>query len=270
MTQLIMVGLVGVWPVDALVGIYSTTMTDAAVVVRAPPGVPGPLHDHGRQSHAHPGHGRRRTPTDRGPPTILDHPAIPTGPLRRQHRLGAVLGPAGRNAEAFQDVLAELAASFVNVQRMDLVFVDDYPNLRLPRRHLRPATPHRRLASPAERPARLSDFAYTAAPTSAPPPPRWPRSGPPHLTLDPAKGNPVMAHHHTTRPIWPTGCEPLTAPADTTGDHRPIHGIDGFAGGTNHNPGPVPRAPTPRPGCPPKRPPSATAPTREDSTTVSP
>ena len=58
---------------------------------------------------------------------ILDHPAV--GRLARFEANTAVTYctvPPGRNASALQDVLTSVAASFVRVVRMDLVFTDDF------------------------------------------------------------------------------------------------------------------------------------------------
>ena len=164
MTQLVMVGLVGVWPVDALVGIYSPDVRLRRWWCELRRGFPVRYAIMAAKAMRIQGMvgGERQLAEGRRP--ILDHPAI----ARRVHFDGNTAWalcsvPPGRNAEAFQDVLSELAASFVNVQRMDLVFVDGYQTYGYLVVTFGPPLLTADTPAPPQR-TRLSDFAYTAAP----------------------------------------------------------------------------------------------------------
>lgn len=127
LTQLALVGLAGVWPIDALAGLYRQETRLHRWWCELRRGFPiryAIMAAKAQQIQGVIG-GERQLAEGRRP--ILDHPAIARRTTVDGNTVWAMCSvPPGRNAFAFQDVLEELAASYVHVQRMDLVFVDDY------------------------------------------------------------------------------------------------------------------------------------------------
>lgn len=126
-TQIALVALVGVWPVDALAARcfhrYRMWRWWAALrrgfPVRYAIMAAKATHIQGVVG------GERQLIEGRRP--IVDHPAIQHRPRFHGNTAWALCSvPPGRNAQALNDVLEELAASYGYVQRLEVVFVDGH------------------------------------------------------------------------------------------------------------------------------------------------
>lgn len=162
--QLSMVAMLGVWPVDALVGAYDEKWRMRRWWCELRRGFPiryAIMAMKATQIQGVMG-GERQLIEGRRP--ILDHPAISRRVTFDGNQAWALCSvPPGRDVTAFKQTLEELAASFVNVQRMDLVFADDYQTYGYLVVTFGPPLLNTAVA-PQQQTRRLSDIFYAATP----------------------------------------------------------------------------------------------------------